>query len=77
MMPKPVKEVQIMNLKIALIDNDFVVRASTDLQQNGKDDPFREFIRQMKEELVTGQTAYLEIEDPQTDTITFEITQAG
>ncbi|MBW2405934.1 MAG: hypothetical protein JRF17_01075, partial [Deltaproteobacteria bacterium] len=63
------------NLTIALIDNDYVVRAKTDLSENGQDDSFRRFLRQIKEELVPGQTAYLEIEDSTTDPITFEISQ--
>jgi hypothetical protein len=67
----------IMNIKISLIDNDYVVRAKTYLVQNGPDDPFRKFVKQIKEELVTGQTAYLEIEDAQKDPVTFEITQVG
>jgi hypothetical protein len=64
-----------MNLKIALIDNDHVVRAKTDLSEKGQDDLFRSFLRQIKEELVPGQTAYLEIEDSTTDPIMFEISQ--
>lgn len=64
-------------MKISLIDNDYVVRAKMDLVQNGPDDLFREFVQQIKEELVTGQTAYLEIEDALKDPITFEIIQAG
>ena len=64
-----------MNLKIALIDNDHVVRAKTDLSEKGQDDLFRSFLRQIKEELVPGQTAYLEIEDSTTDPVTFEISQ--
>jgi hypothetical protein len=64
-----------MNLKIALIDNDHVVRAKTDLSENGQDNLFRRFLRQIKEELLPGQTAYLEIEDSTTDPITFEISQ--
>lgn len=66
-----------MNIKLSLIDNDFVVRAKTDIEQNSQDEPLRRFIQQMKDELVTGQTAYLEIEDSQTEIMTFEITQAG
>ena len=62
--------------RISLIDNDYVVRAKTDISQNGQDDPFRKFVKQVQEELVTGQTAYLEIEDAQKDSVTFEITQA-
>ena len=64
-----------MNLTIALIDNDHVVRAKTDLSEKGQDDLFRRFLRQIKEELVPGQTAYLEIEDSTADPITFEISQ--
>ena len=66
-----------MSIKIAFIDNDYVVQAETDLAQNGQDDLLRTFLRQIKEELVTGQTAYLEIEDSETDPITFEISQFG
>ena len=64
-----------MNLTIALIDNDQVVRAKTDLSEKGEDESFRNFLCQVKEELVPGQTAYLEIEDSKTDPITFEISQ--
>ena len=64
-----------MNLKIALIDNDHVVRAKTDLSEDGQDGSFRRFLHQVKEELVPGQTAYLEIEDSTADPITFEISQ--
>jgi len=64
-----------MNIKISLIDNDYVVQAKTDVSQNEQDDTFRNFIGQIKEELVTGQTAYLEIEDPGNDLITLEISQ--
>lgn len=64
-----------MNVKISLIDNDYVVRAKTDFATNGQDDPFTKFLQQIKEELLPGQTAYLEIEDAKQDPITFEITQ--
>ena len=66
-----------MSIKIALIDNDQAVRVEADLSRNGQDDPFGKFLRQIKEELVPGETAYLEIEDSKTDTITFEISQFG
>lgn len=66
-----------MSMKISLIDNDYVVRAKTDLAQKGQGDPFRNFVKQVQEELVTGQTAYLQIEDGSKDSVTFEITQAG
>ncbi len=44
-----------MNIKISLIDNDYVVQAKTDLIQNRRDDTFRNFIEQVEEELVTGK----------------------
>ena len=62
-----------MNMKIALIDNDYVVQAKTDLALNGKDETFRNFLQEIKEELLPGQTAYLEFENSETDPITFEI----
>ncbi|UCD88958.1 MAG: hypothetical protein JSW04_10955 [Desulfobacterales bacterium] len=65
-----------MNIKISLIDNDYVVQAKTDVAQDGQDDTFRNFLEQIKEELVTGQTAYLKIEDPKKDLVTLEISRA-
>jgi hypothetical protein len=62
-----------MNMKIALIDNDCFVRAKTDFDPNGKNESFKKFFHQVKEELLPGQTAYLEIKDSGTDPITFEI----
>lgn len=64
-----------MSIKIALIDNDQAVRAKVDLSQNGQDDLFGTFLRQIKQEMVAGETAYLEIEDSKTDSITYEISQ--
>jgi hypothetical protein len=65
-----------MNMKIALIDNDYVVRAKTDLALNGQDETFRKFLQEIKEELFPGQTAFLEIEDSETEPITFEISRS-
>lgn len=62
-----------MNMRIALIDNDYVVQAKTDLALNGKNETFRNFLKEIKEELLPGQTAYLEFVDSETDPITFEI----
>ena len=64
-----------MSIKIALIDNDQAVRAEANLSENGQDDTFEKFLRQIKKELVPGQTGYLEIEDSQKEIITFEISQ--
>ena len=66
-----------MNMRIALIDNDYVVQAETDLALNGKNETFRKFFQDIKEELLPGQTAYLEIEDSESDPITFEISRFG
>ena len=65
-----------MNMKIALIDNDYVVQAKTDLALNGQDETFRNFLQEIKEELYPGQTACLEIEDSETSPITFEISRS-
>lgn len=60
-------------IKIELVDTDHVIRAKTDLAQNGGDDTFRKFLKQISEELVPGQTGYLEIEGSSMNPITFEI----
>jgi len=65
------------NIKIELVDNDHVVRAKTALGMNGNDDSFGKFVRQIKEELVPGETAFLEIEGSEIDPITFEISRSG
>ncbi len=62
-----------MNMKIVLIDNDYLVRAKTDLGLTGNDEAFRKFFQQIKKELLPGQRAYLEIKDSETHPITFEI----
>lgn len=62
-----------MNMKISLVDNDYSVRAKTDVDPNGKNESFKKFFHQIKEELLPGQKAYLEIKDSGTDPITFEI----
>lgn len=64
-----------MNMKIALIDNDYVVQAKTELALNGQDETFRNFLQEIKEELFPGQAAFLEIEDSETGPITFEISR--
>ena len=49
-------------LNIRLVDNDQVVRVLTDLDAQGKEDHMRYFLHRIKEELVPGEAAYLEIE---------------
>ena len=62
-----------MNMKISLIDNDYVVRAKTDLSGNEKDNALIRLIQNITEEFVPGETAYLEIEGFKKNPITFEI----
>jgi len=66
-----------MSIKLKLVDNDYVVRLKTDLALNGTDDLFRNFIKSISEELVTGETAYLEIEGSNMDPMAFEISNFG
>ncbi len=60
-----------MTLKISLVDNDYVVRAKTDLLMNGEYEKFIQFLKEIDEELITGKTAHLEIEGPEMDLIYF------
>ena len=64
-----------MTVKISLVDNDFVVRAKTDLDLEDKDDIFGRFFRDVGEELATGKTAYLEIEGTKTGPLTLEVSK--
>lgn len=64
------------NLKLSLIDNDYAMQAHADL--NLRDTPgnsFLEFIEHLKEELVTGKTAYFEIEGAGNEPLVFSISQ--
>ena len=66
----------IKNFKIALVDDDYVVRAKVDYVQNaGEDDPLTKFIKEVEEELIPGQRAHLEIKGFDIDPITFEISR--
>lgn len=62
-----------MSIKIQLVDNDYVVKAKTEFAQNGIDDLLGKFIRQITEELIEGETAFLEIEGSDIKPITLEI----
>ena len=64
-----------MTIKLTLFDNDHVVRAETDLVLKERDDMFSKFLQEIKEELVTGQTEYLEISGFEKSPITLEISQ--
>lgn len=64
------------SIRISLVDNDHVVQATKDLDLNeGADRSFASFLRQIREELVTGETAYIEIQGFQRDPVKFAITQ--
>jgi hypothetical protein len=60
-----------MNFRLSLVDNDYVVRAKTDLTLEGEEAKFGKFLRTLNEELVAGNTAFLEIEGSR-----FEISKA-
>jgi hypothetical protein len=63
-------------IRISLVDNDQVVQATKDLNLNDSTDySFAAFIHRIREELVTGETAYLEIQGLQKDPVTFAISQ--
>ena len=64
------------NFKIELKDNDYVVRAATDLDVNDGKNDFGKFFKDIDEELITGQTAHLEIESADMGLMKFEISKA-
>ena len=65
------------NLKFSLIDNDFAVSAKTNLSiHDDTDFEFLKFLRKIEEELVTGNTAYLEIDGIHKDPVTFTISHS-
>ena len=66
-----------MKVKIALIDSEHRLLTKTELALMGRHDPIREILQQIREELVPGQTAYLEIEGFEKSPMTFEISQFG
>jgi len=62
------------SLKISFVDNDFATQAKTDLDVDNKQKQvLLDFFEQVEEELVTGQTARLEIEGLKGDLYTFTI----
>ncbi len=63
-------------IKMSFIDNDYAVRASTDVAAEDINTGFSGFLEQIREELVTGDTAYLEIEGLNGKAITFSIAEA-
>ncbi len=64
------------NLKISFFDSDHVEQAQAELDFGAqKGSSLAEFVNQLRQELVPGQTAYFEIEGLQKDPLEFEITQ--
>ena len=61
------------NIEMALVNNDFNAQRKARFQLNTKESKVLEnFLREVKEDLATGQTAFLEIEGFQND-ITFTL----
>ena len=63
------------HLKIVLKDNDHVIRATADLGINRNEDTFGIFLREMKSELIIGQTAQLEVDSSEMGNMMFEISR--
>ncbi len=59
-----------MSIKLKLIDNDYAVCADTDIELKGEENKFKKFLKEINEELIIGNTAYIEI-----DNTTFEISK--
>ena len=64
-----------MSMKIALVDDDYVVRVKADLSREKEEEQLEHFFRGIEEELITGKTAFLEIEGLDNDPVTFEISK--
>jgi len=65
-----------MDIKVSLRDNDYVIRAEKNLLTDRENDTLLKFIRYMDEEFVAGETAYLEIEGLKSNPITLEISHS-
>ena len=63
------------NIKMELVDSDYVVRAKMDLAWMANKDDLGTFLREVDEELLTGKTAHLEIEGLNKDSVKFEISK--
>ena len=63
-------------IKMSFIDNDYAVKASTDVAAGDTRTGLSSFLEQIRDELVTGDTAYLEIEGLNGKSITLSIAEA-
>jgi hypothetical protein len=64
------------NIKVSLVDNDYMVRTKTDFSVNEKNDVFMTFIQNITDGFVPGETAHLEIEGVKNKPITIEISRS-
>jgi hypothetical protein len=65
------------HLKFSFVDNDFAVNAKTDLTiHDDSDFDFVKFLRKIKNELITGETAFLEVEGLNKTPVTFTISHS-
>ncbi|MDZ7833819.1 MAG: hypothetical protein U5L07_18920 [Desulfobacterales bacterium] len=63
-------------IKMSFIDNDYAIKASADVAAEDGKTGLSSFLELIREELVTGDTAYLEIEGLNGKSITFSIAEA-
>jgi len=63
-------------IRMSFIDNDYAVRARTDVETAGETGLGR-FLEEIREDLATGDTAYLEIEGEDGKFMTFSIAEAS
>ena len=52
-----------MSISLKLIDSDYVVCTGTDLELKGEENKFKKFLKEVNEELIIGNTAYIEIDN--------------
>jgi len=60
-------------IKMSFIDTDYALRASTDVEMEASGGGFSDFIEQIREEMATGGSAFLEIEGANGKSMTLSI----
>jgi hypothetical protein len=63
------------NIKVSLVDNDYMVHTRTNFFVNEKTDAFMKFIQEITDGFVPGETAHLEIEGVENGPVTFAISR--
>jgi hypothetical protein len=71
------EEISVMTITIALIDDDQMVLAKTDVSGGTHEASFGRFLRKVKTDLLPGQTARLEIDGIKSEPLCLEITRDG